>query len=136
MTSLTPLFNAIEISFALVVIAAAIDRIRIALEWGVKGNINHLSSAIIAVSLCALQWFFEKPEWNIFMFAGLCLSMRIAFYDASLNLMHREKIDHISNTTSAKTDGVFIRLHIPFWWQRSIGIALLVNFSLIQRFVL
>lgn len=126
---------AVYISTLLVLVAAAIEALRIYLDWGKTENIRHAISATIGTALCVGQWFVQDPGWLWYTFAGLCVGMRMLVYDPALNLMRRERLDYVSPKTNAFTATWWRRWNITFWQLRAAG-AVLVGISLLIQFFL
>lgn len=126
---------AIYISLSLVLLAAAVDALRIRLRWGATGNIDHFISGMVGTALCAGQWVVQHPGWHWASFAGLCFGMRLLFYDPVLNLMRRERLTYVSTKTSAVTATWWRRLNITFWQLRAAGAIMLAVTLVVQLFL-
>lgn len=110
------------------ILLASVDAIRIRITWGRIVNIKHWISWSLAIAVGIIIYFFQSWPW--YLYAPMCLFVRLLFYAPILNLFRGKDYNYESSKTSSSVDA-----DISFWGQRLIGLMCLIVIVLLKIFL-
>lgn len=114
--------------FLATILLAAVDAIRIRITWGRVSNIRHWISWSLAIIAGIIIYFFQSWPW--YLYAPMCLFVRLLSYAPTLNLFRGKDYNYESGKTSSSVDA-----DISFWGQRLIGLMGLIVVVLLKIFL-
>lgn len=113
------------------ILLALIDAIRIRVQWGLRKNINHTVSYVLAgiALVIALEMDFHvRPSiWICILYGAMSVlvagAIRLAMYNIFLGIFRiwtktGRLVDYVSISTTSTIDTIEWWAKIPFWIQR------------------